>query len=716
MVVFGQVCLRIAFAATLLAIGSFLVGRSQGPKNGKGATDLGYYATFAAAGLYTVCIALLTIGFFSSNFQFEYVALNMPYDTSSLEWLYKLSGVWAGREGSLLLWAWLISLFNAWIGYRRFKIADELSNVGVMITNIVLAIFSAAMIFSKLNDPFKITDPLFLDAAGKLIGQATSWGMNPLLQHWAMTAHPPTLFIGYAGLTIPFAFAVAAIIVNDGSKLWVEIVNRVTVFSWLLLGIGIGLGSVWAYVVLGWGGYWAWDPVENASLLPWLIGVGLLHSFTLYRRRDRFKKWAIVNACITFSMVILGTFITRSGVVQSVHAFQGDPVSLWLFLSMVVIPIIIAIVAVRVRKETFASADDFDSLTSKEAAYYFNNVIMLVASVLIAYLTISSALPKWMPFGGMAIAASTYNSVARPVGILYIAIIAVCPLLAWGKAAGRDFLNRIKWPAVAGLVVFALLMWEYVSNLLPNYNETLRLGGAGARALQSFGPSWYYNGLAVLGFAVASLAFCTTLFLFINGARTRAAAKGESVGASLAHIFMKTRTQSGGYLAHIGMAIILVGLIGSNMYVLDKDYRVPLTAGSTIEISNYSLTYKSVRDYALDNGDQVKEVVFDVSKDGKVVGEARPNLQAFSRQGQTKQNVYVSVEPLRDIFVAAGNIDEENGFVDLNVKINPLISWAWVGFLILTLGSVLAAWPSKKDEPLPSASVRAKAAAKRAKR
>ena len=210
--------------------------------------------------------------------------------------------------------------------------------MGLMVTNIVLMLFSAGMLFSDAEQPVQgRRRPSYLDASGKLVGEAAAWGMNPLLQHWAMILHPPTLFIGYAGLTIPFAFAIAALIVNDGSKAWVEIVDRITVFSWLFLGAGIGLGSVWAYVVLGWGGYWGWDPVENASLLPWLTGVGLLHSFTIYRKRDGFKKWAIALASVTFALVILGTFITRSGIVQSVHAFQADPVSLYLFLGMIVV-------------------------------------------------------------------------------------------------------------------------------------------------------------------------------------------------------------------------------------------------------------------------------------------------------------------------------------------------------------------------------------------
>ena len=430
-----------------------LWGHKLGPKQGDSITNVGYLATFAAMAALTVAVLLLVVAFFRPDYSFYYVAENHSTDVSSLAWLYKLSGLWAGREGSFLFWAWMLSLFASWVAYKRLEFTDALSNMGLMVTNVVLTLFAAGMMFSEPNNPFKMTPATLLDpATGQLIGEATAWGMNPLLQHWAMIIHPPTLFIGYAGLTIPFAFAIGALIVNDSSKKWVEIVDRITIFSWLFLGIGIGLGAIWAYVVLGWGGYWAWDPVENASLLPWLTGVGLLHSFTVYRRREGFKKWSIMLAAFSFSLVILGTFITRSGIVQSVHAFEADPVSLYLFLSMIIGSLAVAGVGLLIRWKDFEGNDEFESLTSKEAAYYFNNVIMLVAGILVAYLTITSALPAWLPFGGKSIPSTTFDSVARPVGILYLLILAVCPLLSWRGTDAATFWKRIKWPLVGAVV------------------------------------------------------------------------------------------------------------------------------------------------------------------------------------------------------------------------------------------------------------------------
>ncbi len=695
MIVFAQLFLGLGFIASLVAVGAFFWGRSLG-KDGEGVANVGYLATFAAMGAYTVSVFVMVAAFYRLDFSFLYVAENHSTDASSLAWLYQLSGLWAGREGSLLFWAWLLAIFAAYVSYRRMEIDDDLSRVGIAITNIVLALFGAAMLFSQPNNPFKATPPELIGANGELLGTLANSAMNPLLQHWAMILHPPTLFIGYAGLTIPFAFALAAIIVNDGSKKWVEIVDRITVFSWLFLGAGIGLGSVWAYVVLGWGGYWAWDPVENASLLPWLTGVGLIHSFTVYRRRDGFKKWAIVNAAATFALVILGTFITRSGIVQSVHAFQQDPVSMYLFGFMIVAPIVAVVVGMFMRGSTFDGNDDFESLTSKEAAYYFNNLLMLVAAILVAYMTVSSALPTWLPFGGQSIGITAYDYLARPIGILYALILAVCPLLSWRQTPAHVFWSRFKWPAVVGSAIFALLMAEWALSLRPIYDAMVAAGGEGARKFLAWGPAGLYHGVGIVGLFAGAFLIATTLFLFIEGARKRSAAKGESFFAALGNIMLKARTQSGGYLSHIGIGLIIIGLVGSSMFVLDVRAMVDDKPGSTFTVDDYTFTYQGLEENELANGDMDARAVFAVTRDGRDVGTIRPGLLQFAKQQQTKLNADVKSEPLRDIFVVFEGLQGEQ--LSMNVKINPLIWFAWGGFAVLMIGSALAAWPKSQPQ------------------
>ncbi|NTU90025.1 MAG: cytochrome c biogenesis protein CcsA, partial [Actinobacteria bacterium] len=387
----GQVILVLALLFSVAAPITLFAGHRisrKGNPSGERFTNAGYLFIFATTLCLSLCVALLIYCFFAGNYSIVYVAENHSSDVSGLAWLYKLAGLWSGREGSLLFWAWLISLFASYIGMRRMTVTDELSNIALAVTSLVLAAFLCVISFSTANNPFQATPASYLDEAGNLVGMASYWGMNVLLEHWAMTIHPPTLFIGYAGFTIPFAYAIAALIVNDPSKKWVELCNRITVFSWLFLGLGIGLGAVWAYVVLGWGGYWGWDPVENASLLPWLVGVALIHSFTIYRKRGGFKRWAVMCACICFSAVILGTFITRSGLVESVHAFEGDPVSLTFFLALLILSIVGVCIGIIVRRKDFEASEEIESLTSKNAAYYFNNVLMIASAAILAYLTI----------------------------------------------------------------------------------------------------------------------------------------------------------------------------------------------------------------------------------------------------------------------------------------------------------------------------------------
>lgn len=697
MILFGQLFLGLGVLSALVAIGALIAGRVMGAKEGEFLTNAGYYATFAAAISFTLSVLVMVIAFYTKNFSFLYVAENHSTDVSSLSWLYTLSALWAGREGSLLFWGWLVSVFAAFVAWQRMEITDDLSNVGLAITNFVLLLFGLAMMLSEPNNPFKATPAEWL-SGGQLVGQGASMGMNPLLQHWAMILHPPTLFIGYAGLTIPFAFAMAALIVNDSSKKWVEIVDRITVFSWLFLGAGIGLGSVWAYVVLGWGGYWAWDPVENASLLPWLTGVALLHSFTVYRRRDAFKKWAIMSSAITFSLVILGTFITRSGIVQSVHAFDKDPVSQYLFGFMIIAPLVAAIAGVLIRGKDFEGNDEFESLTSKDAAYYFNNVIMTVAGILVAYMTVSSALPKWLPFGGQAISSVSYDLLARPIGVAYAFIIALCPILSWRKTDASTFWSRIKWPLVGTVVIYGLLVWEWWANLRPIYAYTLKTGGENARKLKAFGPEGVYAAIALLALLAASLLISTTVSLFIEGARKRAAARDESFFTAFGNILFKARTQSGGYLAHIGIGIILIGLVGSSMYVRDARLTVPEKQGETFKVSNYTFTFQGINEQTLANGDVVGTANFNVKKGSRDLGTVSPGLTQFARQEQTRLNAKVLAEPLRDIFMVWEGGGGAEG-MSINVKINPLIGFAWGGFALLLLGTALACWPKKRLEP-----------------
>lgn len=699
----GLIGLLVAFAGVAVSVVCLIAGAVLSRKKPGGVGETltwgGHIAVLLSMVGLTVCCGILVYCFMTGDTSIEYVVRYHSDSASELAWLYKLSGLWAGREGSLLFWAWLIAVFNSVVAVRNMKRGRKLDSMALLVSQLVLAAFVGVLLFSESNMPFTATAAKYFDGSGNLRGEAALWGMNTLLEHWAMAIHPPTLFVGYAGLTIPFAYAIAAIIVNDSSKEWVVRSQRYTLFSWLFLGVGIGLGAVWAYVVLGWGGYWGWDPVENASLLSWIVGVALIHSFTVYRQRGAFKRWSVMCACLTFAFVIVGTFISRSGLVQSVHAFEGDPVSLALFGVLIGASILAGIVGLIVRWKSFgpsdSGVDDVENMLSKDAAYYFNNVIMIVFAVLLAYLTVSSALPSQLPFGGQTVSAGTYNAIARPLGVIYLAILAVCPLLSWGRTEGKQFWKRARIPGICAIVLFAVLLFYFITYLLPSYDAILAAGGTEAEGLLEQGPSWYYNGVAVVGLFVANLLFFNSLFMLGRAIRGYQKGHGGNVLAAGWGMLVNRASTFGGFIAHLGMAVILVGLIGSSMYVTEKTGYVKYdaesdTASEPFVIQDFELRYtgNSIEPQANDD-DIMYTVNFDVYKNGEFVGAVSPTVQFVQSTQQQKLVASVISFPTEDLFVVYRGVNEDGDF-SMDVRVNPLISEVWIGFGLLMTGILVA--------------------------
>lgn len=711
----GQVALWLCFAASIAAVlclgAGFVQGRAvaKAPKKGavvartkaESITNIGYVLVFVAALAIFASCAVIVVSFFTHNVAIQYVAQNYPEDTGSLFWFFQLAGLWASRSGSLLTWGLLIAVFAAWIAWHRRHETDELSNVALAVTMMVLVIFGAVMLFSTSNNPFIMTDPSLIGENGELLGMASLWGMNVLLEHWAMAIHPPTLLIGYAGMTVPFAYAIAALVCNDPSKRWVELCNRIALFSFIFLSIGIGLGAVWAYVVLGWGGYWGWDPVENASLLSWLSAVAMIHSFTVYRKRSIMKGWALLTATLTFVFVILGTFITRSGIVESVHAFDSDPVSTYLFLAMMVLALVALLVLWFMRRKSFITDDDMESIASKNLSYYLTNIVMVFSAILLAYLTISSALPGWLPLGGMSVGTGAYETVARPLGILFCALAAVCPFFSWKKTDGKEFWKNVRIPLVIAVVLFALLLGHWYTNLYPAYVDNLNQPDTVAVAdLRAMGPSWYYNGLAIVGFLVASLLVAASAYLIVRGVRSRMKNKGENVAVAFGRLFAKAPAQAGGYLTHLGLGVVLVGLIGSAMFVTDRTFAFS-EVGQQAQVGSYVLTLESENSYVDEDRNQCSDVTLAVSKDGRDLGTVNPTLQftAKSYYGQSRVTAETRSSLFEDLFVVyQGHYSD--GQTVVNARVNPLILAVWAGFGIMVLGIVCATAPRRGSAAL----------------
>ena len=639
----------------------------------------------------TVSCGVLVVCFFTGDCSIAYVAEEMSSASGPGAWLFKVAGLWGGSAGSLLFWAWLISLMNGLVAIKVWKASESLDLLALAIADLVLLAFIGLTLFSD-NQPFIPLPDVYLDPATGKISEFASQvlGMNMLLEHWAMAVHPPTLFVGYAGFTIPFAYALAMLIAGDTSDLWVRRSTPYAIVSWFFLTVGIGLGAVWAYVVLGWGGYWGWDPVENASLLPWLVGLALIHSFTVVRQRGAFKRWAPLCACLAFCFVILGTFITRSGIVQSVHAFQGDAVSLNLFLGLMLVALLGGVAGVALRWKLLGSdGDDIESFASKDAAYYVNNLLALICAFVLAYFTIASALPGWMPLGGMTVTTGTYESIARPLGILYCALMAVCPMLSWNKTEGKAFRKRAKVPAICAAILFVLLLVLFFTKLLPSYNAIISGGGLAASELRSYGPSWYYNGLAVVGFAVASLLLMNSLCVLGRMLKV----KSGDIRARLSLI--------GGSISHAAMGVILIGLIGSAMYVTTQTFYLPYdeendAISQTVQLQDYELAFTGSSSTYDDEGLKIIYTVnFDVTKGGRTAGSLSPEYELAMVTSQSKLDAGVEHYLLEDLFVVfsgftSGSIADDSVRLVLEVRINPLISFVWLGFGLMLVGMVVA--------------------------
>lgn len=672
---FAGACASVAF----LACGHALRGRHA-------AETLSWGGRIAAlivfVGLSVSC-AVLVWCFLTDDVGIQYVLDNHVSTTGAWGVFYRVSGLWAGREGSLLFWAWLIGLFGAIASVRRMAKVEPLDNIAVLVIQLVLVAFAGIMLFSAENTPFAATDPIYFNADGTLTSAAQLLGMNSLLQHWAMAIHPPMLFVGYAGLTVPFAYAIATCVVGRGDSQWVLRSERFALAAWMFLTLGIGLGAVWAYVVLGWGGYWGWDPVENASLLSWLVCVALIHSFTVYKRHGIFKCWAVMSACLAFAFCIVGTFISRSGIVQSVHAFEGDAVSTVLFGTLIVASVLASAVGCLARRASFApeaAAPEAESMVSKHGAYFVNNVFMILMACALAYLTVAQALPSWLPLGGHSVPTGTYEAIARPVGVVYLLMMAVCPLLGWCKTDPKAFLRKARVPAVCAAVLFAVLAVYWGSVLLPAYDGIVSAAGEHAELVLEQGPAWYYNGLALVAFFVASLLIFNSCYQLTRVVR----ASGKGVVSRL-----------GSCVSHLAVGIILIGLVGSAMYVTEANGYLPYdeqtnTSSERFAIDAYELGLAGAHAGMADNLKDVEYAIdLDVYHDGEFIGQTRPAITLVAATQQQKYTAGVVGMPLEDLFVVYRGAGMNDAGLHLDVRVNRLVSFVWVGMAFLVAGMCL---------------------------
>ena len=647
MITLGRIALTLALVFSMASVLFLALGMRWDRK------DLlrnGYYAVYAFFLTTVVASAVLLQAFLKKDFSFSYVAENSD---ASLSTFYRIAGFWAGQQGSFLLWLLLIAVVAVVIALVNLNKVERLTGGAVMVMCVIGAVFAALMVLDKGSKPFLAAEP-----------GTQPFGLNPLLLHPAMVLHPPALFIGYVGLSVPFAFGISTLLLGRGDKLWVTLSQKWAVAGWLFLSLGVGLGAWWAYVVLSFGGYWGWDPVESTSLVPWLTATALLHAFTLYKSRGLFRHWALGLAAATFWFTILATWTTRTGLIQSVHAFEKNPLLVWILSGLLVVTAAATSGLMAWRWRRFQSHDQVESIVSRDFLYYLTNLLLTLFAVAVAFTTV--AVPLLM---NKTVGPSTFNAIAQPLGVVMLALIAICPLLAWRKTEGAELRKTLILPLVTAVLLVPL--WLYLG-------------------FQS--NVWGFIGLLVCGFAVGAV------IQFVLRSARRAAGPGKSLWSGLGRAFTGSRTRTAAYVVHFGMILVVAGLIGSNVYKHEETALVKVKAGQTASIAGYTLTYKGMTGNTGPQSSTRSFATFAVTRGGTQIGTLAPHTDAYPASGAAVRAVIIG-RPFEDLFVVADDpFDSTSKSIALRMIIFPLVRWVWIGSILLCVGAVVSLWPKARRQ------------------
>ena len=696
MALIGLYGLLAALVGCLGSLACFAAGHILARKNPSRArlmASLGRVCLIAGALAFTVCVCVLGQCFLSGDGSLAYVVANRPSASAGLPGFMALAGLWAGREGSLLCWAWLMALLGAIPALGTWRRSQPVDNGALAVLAAVLSCFAAVLLLPGAM-PFASTAGQDL-AAASVLGVVTMGSMNPLLEHWAMMVHPPLQLLSAAGFAVVFAYAMGALASNDAEGLWVRRCTPFAVASWVLLGLSIGSGALWAFGMYGWGGYWGWDPVQTAGLLPWLAGVALIHSLSMYRGYGQFKRWSIFLACLVFACVMLGGFAARSGLFASVHSFDGHGPSAVVCGDLAIVALLAGIAGIAVRWKTFAPVPARKGAVAKpvarKIAYSLGDVLMVALVAVLVFMMFAPLLPEAVPFGGQGFSPTDYGAVLRPAAVAYCLLMAVCPFLSLDLKGGRSVVPAVIVAAVAALAVLGLLVFCFLTLLLPAYDGIMAAGGIGARRLAAQGPSAYYNGLTLAAFAVAALLVFSAVLALVAAFRR----KGEPLRGRLASI--------GGALCHGSLALLLAGAVGSACYAAEASGSVAYDSaggwpGEVLRVGGYSLVYDGTSVEPSADGSRVTYILnLDVYRDeaaaegglGQQVGSAAPTVQVIAPDQVRKVVPVILGVPGGQLRIAYRGI-EGDGSYSVEAALYPMVDLLWAAVILLMLGSLLA--------------------------
>jgi cytochrome c-type biogenesis protein CcmF len=649
---FGSFSLLFALCLSVYALCAALLEASQ--KQGRFIRSA-ERAVYAATGIVILAFLSLLYLILANDFSVSQVA-----DTSSREtpFFYKFAAIWGAHDGSMLLWVFFTSVLCAIVVYQNRNRYRDMMPFVIAVLMFDLAFFLALNIF--LSNPFNRLMQIFADGSMQNYVPSDGRGLNPLLQHWAMVIHPPILYLGFIGFLVPFAFAISALATRQLGDTWIRTTRRWTLLTWFMLGVGIILGGKWAYVVLGWGGYWAWDPVENSSLMPWLASTAFLHSVVVQERRGMLKVWNILLVAITYLLGIFGTFITRSGIVNSVHAFADSNLGKF-FIAYMIIILFGTLYLILDRNSYLKSERRLDSVLSRESAFLFNNFILVVSCFAVFWGTMFPVLSEAIRGSKITVGPPFFNKVNIPIGLILLFLTGVGPFFAWRKTSLASLKKSFAWPLLFSVIACAALI---------------------AGGMRSF-------------YAVVCLTLCTFVIVaileeFYRGTRVRIKTKGESFLSAAVNLTLKNKRRYGGYIVHLSIALMFVGFAGN---AFNRESTVRLANGQEMSIGSYTLKMAAYQEGQTPTY-QYGRPVLEVFKDGKLVDSLKPEKRFYKASEQSTTIVALHSNPREDLYVVFSGMSEDSK-AEIAAHVNPLVFWIWVGAVIMMAGAAVTLLPEK---------------------
>ena len=660
---FGWFSLLLALGLSVytLVVGAIALWRTRGKTvsiNDLGAGRLGETARRAGISSFMAlsCAAFALVwASFTNDYSVSYI---LHHTNRALNPAYKFSALWSGQEGSLLLWAWLLSAYGFVLRVRH--------RVDVRLVAFASTILAGIQIFFLLLLNFAA--PPFAIQPGPVA--ADGFGLNPLLQYPEMVMHPPLLYLGYVGFSVPFAFALGALMMRYPGEKWINITRRWTMVTWLFLTCGIFMGAHWAYSVLGWGGYWGWDPVENASLMPWLTGTAFLHSVMMQEKRGMMKNWNVWLIFSTFMLTILGTLLTRSGIVSSVHAFAQSAIGNW-FYTFIIIVFAVCLFTFFKNRDHLKSENKLESLVSRESSFLFNNLILLVACFVVLWGTLFPILSEYVQGSKVTMGAPFYNRVNLPIGLFLLFLTGIGPLLAWRSTSLRSMHRNFILPAIAMGVALLVLMI------------------AGLRPWRD-GDDMRGTLFALVTFTLAAGVITAITSEFLRGAAVVRTQTGKNLLASTILLIRRNTRRYGGYIVHFGIVVMFIGIAGG---AFNQSHEMEMGSGDSMTLGSYRLVCQTYTQDSTPNYD-TEYALLNVYRHGKKITQLAPEKRFYLASQTYSTMVALHSTLVSDLYVIYEGRNPDTNRPIIKVFINPLMNWIWIGVAIVVFGTLLALIPN----------------------